>query len=228
MKRPELVNAAFLINTYNRNESLDKLIQSIKKIDHRHHIYILDDGSDVPITKYKFSPTVFVFRQEHKGKPLYWQTCNFLFDWVRHKKYQWFIMLPDDVTVKPDFLEKAIDKWQEISDNSMIALNLIMDREGLACWTGFKPVDMGHSWLTNWVDMCMIFDRRLFNYIGHIPNVKRDWQKRPMLGSGVGSYISRVVYAKKGKFYQVKESLVEFQDSHKTSVMNPKVETNEE
>lgn len=221
MKRPAVPNIAFLINTYNRNDSLDLLIQSIHKIDRGLHIYIIDDGSDIPVTKYKFHPNITIHHQYNKGKPLYWQTCNTLFDLVRQKNYEWFVMLPDDVTIKPDFIDKIINKWYEIGDNSMIALNLIMDREGLACWTKDLPVDMGHSWKTGWVDMCFMCRKIFFSYVGQIPEIKRDWDIRPMLGSGVGSYVSRIIASKKGHFYQVKESLVTFQDSHKSSVMNP-------
>jgi hypothetical protein len=99
-----------------------------------------------------------------------------------------------------------------------------MDREGLSCWTNILPVDAGRVWKTGWVDMCMIFQKPFFKYVVSIPEIKRDWENRPMLGSGVGSYVSRIIHAKKGTMYQVKESLVTFQDTHKDSRMNPKIE----
>jgi hypothetical protein len=227
-------NVCFLINTYNRHESLLTLVKSIHNIDRKLPIYIVDDGSNPPIQDYskklKYNPHIKIYYQGNKGKEFYWQTCNYLFDWVRDAHYKYYYMLPDDVVVAEDFLEKTRDKWNEIrgEDSNITILNLITDRVGLKCWTDFKPEDKGYAYLTNWVDMCMMFDRKFFTHIIKIPHIKRDWDKRPMLGSGVGSYLSRMIFWRKGTLYQVKESMVEFQPSHKLSVMNPKIEDTDE
>lgn len=215
---------AFLINTYNRHESIVRLVQSIRRIHPNHHIYIVDDGSVPHVMEFRFFPYIFVRHQQHKGKQLYWQTCNELFDMVKGKDYDWYVMLPDDVTVAPDFLDKAIAKWNEISDPKLIGLNLIRDREGLACWTGFLPVEKEHATLTQWLDMCFICQRRMLSQVLPIPSVKMNWKDYPMRGSGVGAYISRTLHAKGWHMYQVKESLVSLQESHKESRMNPYVE----
>lgn len=222
------MEVCFLINTYNRHESLLALVKSIHAIDNTIDIYILDDGSEPPITQYhrilKFNDNIHTYRQGNKGKQLYWQTCNTLFDMVRDTNYNYYYMLPDDVTVPKDFLDKTHEVWNKIQDADKVALNLITDRVGLKCWTAYEPIyynDLG-VWKTNWVDMAMMFNKKFFSYISNIPKVNRNWEVKPMLGSGVGSYISRQIFAKGGTIYMNKDSFVSFQLSHRFSKMNPK------
>jgi len=221
-------NVCFLINTYNRHESLLNLIKSIHTIDGKVDIYIVDDGSDPPIQDYskiiKWNPYIHVYYQGNKGKEYYWQTCNYLFDWVRDTHYKYYYMLPDDVVVPEDFLVKTQDLWGEIKadDPTLITLNLITDRIGIKCWTNYAPTwkPKYNAWKTQWVDMAFMTDGRFFKEMLKIPIIKRDWDTRPMLGSGVGSWISRHFHSRGSSMYMGEHGFVEFQHSHKLSKMH--------
>jgi len=229
-------DVAFMINTFDRHESLINLVNSIHKVDRKINIYILDDGSNPPVTQYskklKHNPYIHVRYQGNKGKKGYWQTCNSLYDWLKEEKiYMFYYHLPDDVVLTDNFLEATQEKWRDINgiDNRIMFLNLISDRccrekkEALSCWTAYPAVwnEELNVWKTNWIDMAFCTTRTFFNTLQPIPEIKRAWKRIPTLGSGVGSYLSRNFYARKYTMYMPLDSFVEFQDSHQQSKMNP-------
>jgi len=221
-------DVCFLINTFNRQESILNLVKSIRAIDRKIDIFIVDDGSDPPIKQYnnlfKFQNNIHVTWQGNKGKQYYWQTCNLLFSQVGKTNYKYYYMLPDDVTIPQTFLKDTQEVWNKINDPNKVALNLITDRIGLKCWTNFEPqyIEELKIWKTNWIDMAMMFNKKFFTYIIKLPHVQRDWDKNPMLGSGVGSYISRKIFSQGGTIYMNEKSFIDFQHSHGISRMNPK------
>jgi len=201
------MDIGFLITTYNRQESCQRLVDSLQGLG---DILVLNDGSD-----YEINGCRQVF-QEHMGRVGYFSTVNNLFS--LRGRHRYYIMLPDDFLMDKEQVDRAVELWQAISDKKKICLNLFADRIGLPCWTRFKPVLKGNLWLTQWVDMCFLCEEWFFKVVGNIDHRQfhGNLNKR---SSGVGAYISKRLYANKYNLYQVRESLVTPQESHNVSQM---------
>jgi hypothetical protein len=198
------MNITFLITTYNRPYSCQRLVDSLQG---QGDIVVLGDGVD-----YNISGCKFINLREHNGRGLYWKTVYLLFSIRGHSQY--FIMLPDDFLPVPNMGTKAIEMWKGIEDPRKICLNLYMDREGMPCWTRMRPIDCGDVWRTGWVDMCFLAEDRFFQ------SINIETTKGNSKSSGIGGNISLTLYGKGFHFYQVKESLVIPQVEHGESQMH--------
>jgi len=196
----------FLITTYNRKESCQRLVDSLYGYG---IIVVANDGSN-----YEIDGALNIKPRIHLGKSGYWKLINLLFRNRGNCKF--YLMLPDDFLISDSQITEAIKTWEGIKDPRKICLNLFADRVGCSCWTQFKPVDAGDVYHTQWVDMCFICEERFFAELGTIPPL------HPRRGgsSGVGAYISRHLNRKKLNMYQVKESLVTVQPEHSKSQMH--------
>lgn len=162
------------------------------------------------------------------GKENYWLQIDNIFKFLKHLDYDYYLMLPDDSILLPNFFAKAIELWEVISDPKKACLNLYIDeaRFMIRQWDvpvkptvkGFGSRSLIH---TGWVDMEMIFGKEFLEALNYemFPVVNRDWQKNPALGSGVGHQISQRLHKKGLNIYQCHSSL-SFQEAH-PSVMNP-------
>ena len=196
------MDVAFLITTHNRQESCQRLVDSLQG---QGEIIVLNDGCD-----YDISGATQNKRQMHFGKRGYWCTVNQLFG--MRGKHQFYFMLPDDFLPTENMVERAIGIWSQLNDP--ICLNIYADRIGRKCWTGFPPKDIGIVWKTQWVDMCFMCRDKFFSRLGKIPKIEFDWHRHPTASSGVGAYISRELHNHKCNLYMVKESLVIPQQEH--------------
>lgn len=196
------MNVCFLITTHNRQESCQRLVDSLQG---QGDIIVLNDGCD-----YDINGAIQKKRKMHFGKSGYWCTVNQLFE--MRGKYDYYFMLPDDFLPIDNMVERAIDIWNKL-DNP-ICLNIYADRIGAKCWTRFNPIDKGNVWLTQWVDMCFMCQEKFFIKLGKIPPRNIDWKNKPNQGSGVGAYISRYLNKSGCYLYMVKESLVIPQQEH--------------
>ena len=201
------MDVAFLITTYNRQESCQRLVDALQGYG---DIYVLNDGCDYDIKGAKQSKL-----REHLGRSGYWRTVNCLFRGRGNHKY--YFMLPDDFLPADGMVEKAITLWNSIKDPQKICLNLYADRIGIPCWTGFKQVDKGNVYLRQWVDMCFLCEDKFFTELGELTDTRGNWQTKG--SSGVGAMISKRLKRKEFNLYQVKESLVEVQEEHHKSQM---------
>ena len=201
---------AFLITTYGRQESCQRLVDSLQGLG---EILVLNDGADYHITG-----CTEIRQSRNLGKALYWQTVNNLF--LHRPKADYYFMLPDDFKVKPDFIEETLRLWNGIPEKNKICLNLYADRIGMKCWTGFKPVDIYGVYWTQWVDMCFFCEDKFFDKLGRIPEIRLQWNRNPSISSGVGAYISRYLNRKKLSLFQVKESLAYPTEEHNTTQMH--------
>jgi glycosyltransferase involved in cell wall biosynthesis len=202
------MDVAFLITTHNRQESCQRLVDSLQG---QGEIIVLNDGCEYNI--YGATQTI---RKVHFGKRGYWCTVNQLFE--MRGKHQYYFMLPDDFLPAENMVERAIDIWDRLY--KPICLNLYSDRVGKKCWTNFIPRDVGVAWHTQWVDMCFMSKELFFNRLGKIPPINLNWTANPKLSSGVGAYISRKLHKHKCNLYMVKESLVIPQPEHNKSQMH--------
>lgn len=199
------MDVAFLITTHNRQESCQRLVDSLQG---QGEIIVLNDGCD-----YDISGATQTKREIHFGKRGYWCTVNQLFG--MRGKHQYYFMLPDDFLPADNMVERAIEIWKQL--DKPICLNLYADRIGQKCWTGVPPKDMGIVWKTQWVDMCFMSKEGFFARLGKIPPINLNWTAKPNLSSGVGAYISRELHKHKYNLYMVKESLVIPQPEHQIS-----------
>lgn len=203
------MDIGFLITTYNRQESCQRLVDSLQGLG---DIVVLNDGCD-----YKINGCRQYFNEVHGGKRYYWLTVKRLF--VKKGKHKYYMMLPDDFLISRSQVSRAIELWEGIADKRKVCLNLYADRQGMKCWTNFKPVSRGSIWLTQWVDMCFLCEELFFNIV-NIREIRYAWDRKRSISSGVGALISRQLHSKRYNLYQVKSSLVEPQESHYKSQMH--------
>ena len=226
----QMIQIYILITTYNRPEYLKKLLDAIyknKKKNHRLIIQVYDDGSEKKydfIKKYK----VGYKKTNHYGKKGYWKLINYAFSKIRNTDYDYYIQIPDDVTLEDNFINKAIASFEAINDRKKIALNLLLDkgRRGKKNWTGFKPIRMSFHGMdfyrTQWIDMCYIAKRNFFEELRFRIDAidKSRWEIDRLYGSGVGAQISIKLKERGFNMYQVFKTLV-YHGDH-VSLMNPK------
>jgi hypothetical protein len=205
-----------VINTYNRPEMLKKLLDNLEKekIHFRIKILVFNDGSTVDYDLSNYDVKQFkIF--PNKGKKKYWELINQSFGIIKYIKSEYFIFLPDDVTLIDDFYSKAKNLYESITDSNKICLNILTDNRVYSeNWTSFKSVDFGDYLKTQWNDLCFISNKDFFeklNYkINEIP-ISR-WNKNENLSSGVGQQISSRLHQLGFSMYHSKKSLVNHTD----------------
>jgi hypothetical protein len=205
------MSIAFLITTYNRKESCQRLVDSLRG---KGDIIIAHDGTDYEIDgANNLNPHI------HFGKQGYWKLVNMLFR--NRGVYDYYFMLPDDFMPTENMVEDAIAIWMSIKDPRKICLSLSETRVGIACWTGFKPLEFDTFIKTQWVDGCFMCEDRFFAELGRISEIKLNWDARPKMSSGVGAYISKYFHQRRFSLCQVKQPLVIIQEEHYKSQIHP-------
>jgi len=200
------MSITFLITTYNRQESCQRLVDSLQGLG---NIIVIHDGTDYEITGAKN-----IKLTRHLGKRGYWQLINILYKNRGNSKF--YLMLPDDFLMCDFQIKRAIELWEGIIDTRKICLSIAEGRPNHTCWTKFVAQDRGNVWLSQWVDMCFLCEERFFKELGTIRRI----YPRIKGSSGVGAYLSRHLHRKKFNMYQVKESLVTIQPEHAKSQMH--------
>lgn len=159
----------------------------------------------------------------NQGKRGYWRTINNTFKHL--PKADYYMYLPDDITLSVNFFDVAITTWKAIVDPLKVCLNLLSDsRTGKAVWTPVTPRKhksyLGYLWESGWVDMCFVCEEKFFKLLGYEikPIDPIRWATTEKLSSGVGQQISERLY-KLGTLWQVHNSLV-IHDEH-PSQMHP-------
>jgi len=203
------MNVAFLITTYNRQESCQRLVDALQG---QGDIVVVNDGCD-----YIINGCEQHFLDQHNGKTYYWITVNTLFAYRGVHKY--YFMLPDDFLPTENMVQDAITLWKSIDDKNKICLNLIADRVGMNCWTNFIPRDLGNVWLTQWVDMCFMCESKFFDIV-RINEIPYTSASRKNISSGVGAMISRQLHGRDYHLFLVKNSLMVPQPEHGISQMH--------
>jgi hypothetical protein len=203
------MDIGFLITSYNRQESCQRLVDSLQGIG---DITIVHDG-----TGYEIKGATNHYTNVHLGKPFYWALVNKIFS--LRGKHKYYIMLPDDFMLYPEKIEDIIRLWTEIEDPRKICLSIWQPRT-VPCWTRVMPKEVGNVILSQWVDMCFICEDEFFYRVGKIRELKYDWERHPNTSSGVGAEISRKLYGMRLNMYQVKEALVSLQEGLETQMHN--------
>ena len=171
-----------IITSYNRGESLARLISAIRT-ESDADIRVFDDCSTNEtkelldnISAIPGSITV-QFSDTHRGKAGFWQTYNDIFAYCKEHAYDYYIILPDDVEPCPNFVAeciKAYDKAGCICLSPLLTNRSLLP--GISRW-GRKPIirkDWGY--LTSYFDCCTICRRDFFEAL--------NWSMLPILPSG--------------------------------------------
>ena len=139
------------ITTYKRPKELKNLLQQLKqyKVD----VHVWDDdpkGKKIEGVKY----TKFAINH---GKKLLWLKFKDIFEQLKRTNYDYYIFIPDDVTLSNNFIEQTVNTWKSIQDEKKICLSLLVDKRlNDQNWTGVFPEDKGNVYLTQWNDLCFI------------------------------------------------------------------------
>ena len=205
-----------IITSYNRKESLTNLVDKLQK--QSTDVFVYDDCSDFkPFTKN------YVKFEYNYGKEYLWLKFKKIFTDIP-KTYDYYIFLPDDVDIKPNFIENCVQLWEGLNDKNKISLSILTDsRTEKPNWTNFKPIIKNEYIQTQWNDLCFICEKEFFT-INIQPIYLERWQilQKKLninLGSGLGGQISRYWHNEGKTMYHTKKSLVDHGKG--ISMMNP-------
>jgi FkbM family methyltransferase len=227
----EAVDVTVVITTYNRPDSLRRLLESLMADagDLRVDCRVYDDRSTVPYSAMpagseRFRIT-YVEMERHHGKQEYWRIVDRIFSDLQHSQSRYYVQIPDDVTAQPGFLRHAIETYQQIQDPDKICLNLYLDchRIGKANWTATLPQIERHNGVsvfkTGWIDLCYLAERRFFETLSFRidPIGPERWRRNPLLSSGVGMQITHRLQGR--GLYQVRQGYLA--SASVPSAMNP-------
>lgn len=209
------------ITTYNRPEMLADLLSRLRRSSRGVSltIHVYDDASDLGGYIDDIARRVWYTRMdENHGRDYYWALVNKIFADAREREWDYFLMLPDDVTLKKGFFKKALTIMRKAESNKNLAcVSFNTDARVMAPnWTGFNPVRQGSLILTQWTDLCFMAKRAMLDAL--------DWEVKPCPGyksesSGVGAQVSRRLCLESMAMYHSATPLVHHGDH--PSVMHP-------
>ena len=210
------------ITSYNRKQELLCLVDELRMQTPWIDIAIFDDKSELFVEEIDVVyPQVTVIKApEHRGKAGFWKTWQDIFDYCKAHEYEYYIFLQDDVLPCPNFIERAIDIYNEAESIcvSPIRTNYSMYR-GMSRW-GAKPVERhAHHTVSHYFDCFGIVRRDFFEAL--------DWtidpiapSSDPFKSSGVGRQITRRLQDKGWKMGHVNRTLLATAIAPQSSSMN--------
>ena len=205
----------FIITSYKRLDMLKNLLLQIKG----HDVLVFDDNSDFSI---EGNGVVFHKFKKNYGKKLAWLKFQKIFKKVKRlKKYDYYYLLPDDIELCEDFINKSIELWEGIEDDKKITLSFSNPARCTAPqFTFIQPKIIGNVILTGWLDMAFLFTREFINKV-NIKEISLDrWNDNELLGSGVGSMISNQFVDAGYNLYNTKDKFMKHLGNN-DSKMNP-------
>ena len=207
-----------VITTYNRNYNLLNLTEQLLN-ESEADIVVFDDKSDKPM-KIGSNRVTQITTPEHRGKAGFWKTWQDIFDYCKEHEYDYYIFLQDDVLPCPNFIERAIDIYNEAESIcvSPIRTNYSM-YQGKSRW-GDKPVERHKNYtVSHYFDCFSIVKRDFFEVL--------DWMILPIApsadpfkSSGVGRQITRRLQEKGWKMSHVNRTLLSTAIDPTASSMN--------
>lgn len=157
---------------------------------------------------------------ERLGKIRHWELVNAELDACRASDADWYVFLPDDISLVRHAIPRAIDVWDRLDDPATLTLWRLKDHEGQPNWTGRLPVEGEHAFEVFHIDGIYLCRRETLEDLGYrVPG----FPSRPrMLGSsGVGRGMSLHLHGKGRRMYRVPRSLA-VPVAGEPSIMNPK------
>ena len=201
-----------IINSYNRPEMLNNLIEDINKNQKNYKIIIgIFDDCSTQKTKFNQSNIKQFGMFPNMGKRKYYVTYNATFSFVKSINSKYFIYLPDDVSLVDNFFDEVKRIYESITSTKKICLSILTDdRVNKSHWGYKDPKDFGEFLQTQWNDLCFICEKNFFETLNYKINVidEKRWIQNPTISSGVGHQITQRLNSS-GKFlYHTKKSLV--------------------
>lgn len=200
-------NFKIIINSYNRPQMLEALINEVKNYDYD----VIDDGSVYDLS---FIPSDRLTQLVHGGKKRYWLTYTVGINTFLNSEKDYCLFLPDDIT-KVDF--KAIEQVINQMQSTHYTINLINDSRK-HCWTKPQPSREKYDNLINkgFFDCGGITNRETLKKIKLKPMPKTWWVEGR--SSGVGYQMTRQLKQHNVTMWTPKKSLA-YHGSHE-SVMH--------
>ena len=212
------------ITSYNRQESLARLLANLMN-DSRPgevDIIVFDDRSDdgtAELLQRVGKLARHTIATTHRGKAGFWHTFQDIFDYIKNAEpYDYYMILPDDVLPCADFVNKAIQAFDE---SGCICLSpLLTNRSllpGISRW-GNKPIERKPwGYLTHYFDCCGIMRREFFEVLNwHMMEILPSAD--PYRSSGVGRQITTRLQAANKPMGHVHRTLLTLTEHD--SVMN--------
>ncbi len=151
------------------------------------------------------------------GRTRFWELVNAELRTARGSAAEWFLFLPDDVRLVRHAIPRAISTWNRLDDPTTLTLWRLRSLEGLANWTGAKPVQRKHATEVFHVDGLYLCKRDALETLRYRCPESRNLNGT---GSGVGAALSRTLHRKRKRMYRVDNSLA-IDNSDGVSIMNP-------
>lgn len=226
----------FIINTYNRNHYLSKLVKQINECrEHNITILIYDDHSDkehADKNQYmvsQYNNISYQYASKNHGKKKYWKIWDGIMkdiEVTRPDAFDYYFIIPDDFILTKNFINESIRQYENIEDDKKIMLSLFIEKERVNNINWFegqseiKQFGDTHYHKTQWMDMCCIVKRNFFEALDYkMKKVSEErWSEFDMIGSGVGAQITKRLNDKYS-LYHVSNSLC-YEEEH-VSMMNP-------
>jgi hypothetical protein len=214
------------INTYKRDEMLDRLLKQIDENSGSHEVsnLIIGDGyrPNINTQIYKNRTEICTY-SENCGKKNYWKLINYGIGLIRDriKNIEYVIKIDDDMEVAKDFLDRAIFIWDSIPpETNKIAMDILsLKKQRGRTLTGEKctPTTFNGDSIvynTNWIDMNFICNELFFGALNYsVPPTKANKNS-----SCVGIKITRILNNRGYTFWQSDKSLLKH--GNHTSVMH--------
>lgn len=201
-----------VITTYNRSEMLEKLLDEIhnKKKNLKILVMIFDDGGTEEIKiKHPYQKKITLY--PNNGKRKYYRIINASFNIIKNISSEYFIYLPDDVSLIDNFFDETKRIYESIHSPNKICLSILTDgRINRTNWTDFESIDFGEFYKTQWNDLCFIAKKNFFESLDYkiLPITPKRWEKNPNLSSGVGQQISMRLLSFNLEMFHTKKSMV--------------------
>jgi FkbM family methyltransferase len=224
-RRPAAAGTVVVITTYNRPESLARLIDDIERQPPpgRVDVRVYDDASTLDYgairARLREHGWSYTRAELNHGRRGWWRWWNAILTDLARAPAERYVVLQDDVRLCDDFFDRALSLWDGIADPAKVSLYLHLDERraelGSTCWTTTRARQAGAVVLCGWVD-CAAFvcGRRMWDALGwRLEPIPRRWYDQPERGSGVPWQISRRLHRQRLGMYRVGASLTVHDDS---------------
>lgn len=210
------------ITSYNRQRSLTNLVAALRDSESQSiipEIIIFDDCSDWDVESLACTGVQVVRNPEHRGKAGFWRTFNDVFAYCKEHEYDYYIILPDDVSPCPDFIETGIDAY--IASGGICISPLLTNYTllpGKSRWGG-RPIERKDGYyVTHYFDCCTICRRDFFEALDwHLLEILPS--PNPLRSSGVGKQVTVKLQAQGRKMCHVGRTLLTIVEQD--SLLNP-------
>jgi hypothetical protein len=213
-----------LITTYNRTLSLNNLLNQIKEqaYNKKIKIIILDDGSDENLNELDSNIT-YIKILPNRGKKGFHKIIDYSFKLIKNIKSEYYFYLQDDIILKENFFQKAIEIFENIQDEKKIVLSTLIceSQKEKSKWSDFKPIRKNDVYLCQWCELFFVTKYDFFELLNFQINEinKERWKFNNLLSSGVGEQITNRINNLNKNMYVVADSLI--LTTNEKSKMNP-------